>query len=488
MKNLWLIFLFVPFLSIGQASLEWLVNDFPEERLKANTFSFHSSIRPYHRAYSSGLDTSTIQEINIGKITSKKLLFLPLIDAGFRGEKTGQFRTMIGGGLEANINSKWYARFSYLQGVEQASDFFVAQNTMSYKIDTLLNQKIDMRGRVSYSPNQFVNLQAGWDNQFIGEGNRSLFLSDYGKPYGFGMAKLNFWHFEYLMLYQFLQEKNSLNQRKSKFASSHYLSYNVTKWLHLGVFESVVFQPKDTLLNRGFEPEYINPMIFFRPQEYALGSSDNILLGFDAKITIKRLVFYGQFMMDEFNLADIKGRTRWWANKYAVQMGIKTNYRRNKDAYFFRGEMNIVRPYTYSHLSNDQSYTNEGVALAHPYGANFAEILGEVIWKRNKWRATIFASYSLKGFDTSAVNWGGNINIPYINRPVELNDFGHRIGQGQGNNALRVMIRGSYRIYEKSKIDLFMEGHFRFNTYLQEPKAQIIIGIRSQLWNDYRNY
>jgi hypothetical protein len=488
MKKLTVLISFIPLLSFGQSRLEWLVNEIPSDDFRRG-LSFHSSIRPhialspYHPSFVSmdTLETQIPQQ-------PKRMDIFPVADFGFRAEKTFQYRAMAGVGMSTNLNEKWFARMTYLHGIEQASDFFHGKHSFSLPIDSNLSQKIDLRGRVSYSPNKFFNFQAGWDNQFIGEGSRSMFLGDYGKPQGFGLARMNFWRVEYLTMYQFLQEKTTNNERKSKFASSHYLSYNVTRWLQFGLFESVVFQPKDTLLNRGFEPEYLNPMVFFRPQEYALGSSDNVLIGVDAKIKIRNVTFYGQLMMDEFNLADIKGRTRWWANKYAIQMGVKTNFQKNHSLFFLRGEMNIVRPYTYSHLSNSQSYTNLGDPLAHPYGANFAEILGEVYWQRKKWKGQFFASYSLKGYDRDSANWGGNIHIPYINRPVELKDFGHKIGQGQGNNTFRTMVRISYRLSPKIKLEAFIEGHFRYNTFLSEPKAQVVVGIRSQLWNDYRNY
>jgi hypothetical protein len=505
MKKLLFILLFLPYLANCQARIDWFENFNLNLYPMSRNLNYHSSIQPrlFERAYVVDLsnpspDSLFIPEKIDGNIQmkgvqllkfkpAKRFELLPLADFGARFEKTTQYRAMAGLGIVANLGEKWYARMTYLHGLEKASDIFQAKNSISLPIDSVVNQKIDLRGRVSYSPNKFVNLQAGWDNNFIGEGSRSMLLGDYGKPYGFAQARLNFWRIEYLMMYQFLNEKNNKNQRISKFASSHYLSYNVTKWLHLGFFESVVFQPKDTTLNRGFEVEYLNPMILFRPQEYALGSSDNTLIGIDASIKIKKFTFYGQLMMDEFNFPDIKGRTRWWANKYAIQMGLKTNFNVNRHEFFVRGEMNIVRPYTYSHLSIGQSYTNQGEVLAHPYGANFSEILAEGLWQNGRWKGQIFASYSLKGYDKNAENWGGNIFIPYVNRPVELGDFGHTIGQGKGNNALRVMLRAAYTLVPKYKLDAFVEGHYRYNTYLNEPQGQIIIGIRSQLWNDYRN-
>lgn len=484
--NLSYLFLILAISANAQSRLDYLLNDIPQNEPSFRTsIHYHSSIRP--RLLTNFIKNDTLfylEEINVND--KKSISITPISDIAIRADENVQYRAMAGINAEANFGRKVYARFSYLHGIEEATDFFRLKSTIEKPINNTLNQKVDLRGRLSYSPNSFINLQGGWDNQFIGEGSRSLFLSDYGKPSEFGMARLNFWRVEYMMLYQFLSENNAQQQRVNKYAATHYLSLNATRWFQIGIFESVVFQPKDTLLNRGFEAEYLNPMILYRPQEYQLGSSDNSLIGIDAKIKIRSFTLYGQLMMDEFNLADIKGRTRWWANKYAVQAGIKTFKYSGNNKFFLRGEMNVVRPYTYSHLSNAQSYTNQGFGLAHPYGANFAEILAEVKWNFKKWNAELFVSYSLKGLNNDSLNYGGDITIPYLNRPID--DFGHKIGQGKGNNAMRSMVRVSYDILPSIHLQAFVEGHFRYNTYLLEPKAQVFIGIRSRLWNDYRNY
>ncbi len=490
MRHIFLyLFVFSSFGLAGQSRLDWLLNDINQnEPSFKNNLRYHSSIQPKIISNIVVGDTGMrIEEIEITKANNAKTLeVFPLVDLGVRAEKNIEYRAMGGIQMIGNFGPKVYARFSYLQGIEDATGFFRAKSSIEKSTKYNFNQKIDLRGRLSYSPNQFINLQTGWDNQFIGEGSRSLFLSDYGKPSGFGMARLNFWRLEYVMLYQFLSEKNNFGQTINKYGTSHYFSLNATPWLQFGLFESVIFQPKDTLLNRGFEPEYLNPMILFRPQEYQLGSSDNSLIGVDMKIKIRRLTFYSQLMIDDFNFADIKGRTRWWANKYAVQMGVKSFRYIKNNKFFLRGEMNIVRPYTYSHYSLAQSYTNQGTSLTHPYGANFSEILGEVKWQNKKWGGELFVSYSLKGYDYDSINYGGNILLPYVNRP--LDDYGHKIGQGKGNNAFLIMLRATYTMFPSIGLQAFAETHFRYNTYLLEPKAQFLIGIRSRLWNDYRNY
>src|SRR5690554_7777036 len=65
-------------------------------------------------------------------------------------------------------------------------------------------------------------------------------------------------------IYQFFKEDQNA-QFTRKFASTHFFNYKVTKNLQIGVFESVVFAPKDTLLNRGYEVAYLNPFLFYRP-------------------------------------------------------------------------------------------------------------------------------------------------------------------------------------------------------------------------------
>lgn len=462
--------------SFGQAKLRYLIEELPEDTI-SRSLTIHKSILPSLRPAIQSTDNS--QDNTKGF----KLKFVPLADFGFRSTNN-EYRALLGLGTEYSKGQKWYGRFSYLQGIEQASGNFKLATPFSSFAGNNIDQKLDLRGRLSYTPNRFVNLQAGYDENFIGEGQRSLLLSDYGKPMGFGEVRLNFWRAEYIILYQFMRERIGANM-VNKFGSTHYLNFSATNWLQFGFFESVFFSPKDTLLNRGFEPEYLNPMIFYRPQEYALGSSDNVLLGFDMAADIGKFTFYAQLMLDDFSIAEVKAKSKWWSNKYAIQSGLKTHLKWKENLLFLRSEFNMARPYTYAHLNLTQSYTNRNSVLAHPLGANFYELLFEAKVQRNKWLAEIFVSYSLKGYNDT-LNYGGDIFIPYINRP---SDYGHTIGQGIHNNAFLTLVRLNYRVFKKnSKLMAFVEYQNRFNTYLIQPKNQVLIGLRSRLWNDYRNY
>ena len=53
----------------------------------------------------------------------------------------------------------------------------------------------------------------------------------------------------------------------------HYLYYNLTKNINIGVFESILWQSKSEEVYKGFELAYLNPVIFYRPVEFSKHSN-----------------------------------------------------------------------------------------------------------------------------------------------------------------------------------------------------------------------
>ena len=102
-----------------------------------------------------------------------------------------------------------------------------------------------------------------------------------------------------------------------KYATMHHLSVNATRWLNIGVFEAVIFDRQDR-----YEFGYLNPIIFYRQVERAMGSPDNVNLGFNFKaMAAKHLQFYGQILLDEFRAKELFGGNGWWGNKFGIQAG-----------------------------------------------------------------------------------------------------------------------------------------------------------------------
>lgn len=480
-----IIILLVSHVGYTQTEVGSLYEELPNDSIIPHSLDHHSNIRPFIR-YSNHFNHKF--SAGIGSGSKKDILYItPLTDVGLMSDTSLSFRSGIGASITSNFKNKWYFKTSVISGIGESTNQRFQPKAMFYQQKEMGHYiYADIRGRISYTPNHIFNFQTGIDHNFIGEGNRSLLLSDYSKPYPFAAIRANFWRFEYMILYQFLREETPNKKWKSKYMSSHLLSFNATKWLNLGIFETVVFAPQDTLLNRGFDAEYLNPIVYYRSQEYSIGSPDNILLGVQFSVKYLKHTLYGQAILDEFSLTELRARSRWWGNKYGGQIGIKGRFIESGRPFFYRVELNVVRPYTYSHASSNQNYGNQGFSMAHPYGANFSEILAELKWQDKKWIIKGFANYFLHGLnETDSINYGGDIYASYNSHPKV---FGNYIGQGLRNHGVRIILSVAYLVDKSSNLQLFTEGHIRKNLALSEPALQFVVGIRSCLWNEYRNY
>jgi hypothetical protein len=231
---------------------------------------------------------------------------------------------------------------------------------------------------------------------------------------------------------------------KNKFGAFHYLSFNATSNINISFFENVVWQGSDTNRTRTFDVNYLNPIVFYRPQEYSVGSSDNSMMGLNLSTKLFGcLKLYGQAVADEFYLKEIKSRKGWWGNKQGWQLGVKYVNAMNIKGLTLQAEYNEVRPYTYSHGSVQQNYSNFGQALAHPFGANFKEALGFISYRKKNWSISIQGLSAIIGMDTINSNLGQNIFLSYTTRPYE---YGHKTTQGNKVHFMQSDIKLTYYI------------------------------------------
>jgi hypothetical protein len=315
------------------------------------------------------------------------------------------------------------------------------------------------RGYISFEATRHLNLQFGHDRFFIGNGQRSLILSDHAPPALFLKGNVKVWRLNYMFLInRMFGDVNSVavgstkrGRYPDKFVALHHLSVNIGKKLNVGVFESVVFNSTDSST---FELSYLNPVIFYRAIEHQAGSLDNVILGADFKWNaFKGVSVYGQFVLDEFLLDNFKEGNGWWANKWALQTGIKYYDAFGVSNLDLQGEVNVVRPYTYSHNTQYGSYSNYLQPIAHPLGANFKEVIGIMRYQplpRLNVTGKVFMIQM--GRDTTDVSWGSDVIKNYNLRE---RDFGNTIGQGVNNTILFASLTASWQL----KHNLFIEGN-----------------------------
>jgi hypothetical protein len=327
------------------------------------------------------------------------------------------------------------------------------------------------RGSVTVDVSKHINVQFGHDRFFIGNGYRSLIFSDNPPPSLFLRTNVKVWKLNYLFLINqaTADVKGNLGGLSSeeggypqKFTALHHLSINIGKKLNIGLFESVVFSADDTTGVRIFRLDYLNPIIFYRAIEQQNGSTDNVLLGMDFKWNAARkLQFYGQFLLDEFVLDKVKQGNGWWANKFGVQAGAKYIDALGVSNLDLQGEINIVRPYTYSHDTQFGNYSSYRQSMAHPLGANFNEIVG-ILHYQPLPRLNIVGKLSLTqvGRDSVATNSKSNYGSDILknnntrNNWTGTKDFGNTVGQGVRND----IVFGSFTASWQFKHNLFVDA------------------------------
>ena len=343
----------------------------------------------------------------------------------------------------------------------------------------------DARGYFTFNVTKYIDVVFGYDRNFIGNGYRSLFLSDFGNSNLFLKLNTRIWKFNYQNIFMELQQTEPRGPDRllrKKYAAFHHLDVNVTKKLNIGLFEGVMFGRSDH-----FEFSYLNPIIFYRSMEQQNGSYDNSVAGIDFKLNIlKQVQFYGQFLLDEFNLSQIKDDDTWWANKWGLQLGAKYINALGIKNLDLQLEYNRVRPFTYSHRDSVANYTHYNQPMAHPLGANFSETIGILRYQpAPKWTLLAKAMFWKQGLDTGSRSFGSNIFLPN-STPPRQGDYGYVIVSGIESSTTFLSFLLSYELKE----NLFIEGSLtnrKFdvpsNSSLSTSTTMVSFGIR---WNMYR--
>lgn len=343
----------------------------------------------------------------------------------------------------------------------------------------------DARGYITFNAAKYIDITFGYDKNFIGNGQRSLFLSDFSNNTLFLKLNTRIWKFNYQNIFM---ELNSAARFAAdillpkKYAAMHHLDIAVSKRVNIGLFEGVVFGRRDK-----FDFGYLNPVIFYRSIEQQNGSFDNSVVGLDFKANLPhRLQVYGQLSLDEFKLSEIKNNKGWWANKWGIQLGAKYIDAFGIPNLDLQVEHNRVRPFTYSHRDSIANYTHYNQPLAHPLMANFQEFIGVARYQpAPKWLAIAKLMYYQQGRDSSAASYGSNIFLPNT-PPYRTSEYGFDIGSGWKTNVFYASLLLSYEFRENLFVEL--NALYRKQETVTAPLTSantsvISLGVR---WNMHR--
>lgn len=541
-------FLFLIFLICGGSNLsaqqlyiplnKQLLNSY-ESRLNRKGINFHTSFKPYIvSSLPNSCDNDTIYSYIVATQKTKK--FLPwvynhIVNENFLSIKDDDFRIAInpyvdfelgkdfnwdkttytnsrGAIISGDIGNKFSFETYYSENQSllprYITNFVIDSNVVpgqgraiGFKNDRSYDYASGS-GYISYTPSKHFNFQFGQNKIFIGDGYRSLILSDNSSSYPLLRITTNAGAIQYTNMWAQMIDKRENSQLgvgfRRKFLALHHLSFLIGKSVELGLFEAVVWQAQDSTSYRGFDLNYLNPIIYYHSVQWNLGSPDNSLIGFNFKWKISnKLSFYNQFLLDDFDLAKSKGKKGFYRNKYAYQLGLKCFDVFGLKGLFIQAEYNEVWPYTYAHKISVMNYAHYNQPLANPLGANFRESLLLLQYNFHRWFAGVEIMYVLTGIDSASGNVGQNIYSSDYSIPnsFDLNGkfigtYGNYVGQGISSSILYSQFKLNYLLNQHN--NLLIELSYTNRNQIIEGKSNIsnfiTFGIKTSLFNHYYDF
>ncbi|MVN19981.1 gliding motility protein RemB [Mucilaginibacter arboris] len=494
----------------------------------SNQSRFHSSMKPflvddplisqqYQSLMNAGVDSVGKRSWVHRKLFNEHLVdiknkeytaffdYLPDLTAGrdFSGNRTTWLNTR-GYQVGGTIGSKFYF---YTSGYENQAVFPNYLNNYINSIGIVTGQSYDrnygtntkdwsyVTALLSYTPIKYLNITLGQDKNFIGDGYRSVLLSDFASNYPFLKLTGTLGNVRYMAMWANMQDPlapklSYQDGNRQKWGVFHYLDWNVSNKVSLGFFDSVIWADKDDQGNkRGFDFNYVNPFVFLRPVEANIGSGDNALIGFTGKYKfVDKSAIYGQFALDEFHSKTFFSNNGSYFNKYAWQLGVRGADLLAVKRLNYLLEFNNAKPYTYSEVNAIINYAQNAEPLAHPFGANFREVVGILNYSIGRFDFYGQAEFGHYGLDpTITDNYGKDIFKLY---PDASKFVGNYTGQGITTNLYYGEGRIAYMLNPKYNLRLELGGILRQekNALSTNNTALVTIGLRSSFRNLYSDF
>jgi len=499
----------------------------------SNQSRFHSSMKPflvddplisnqYQSLMNAGVDSVGKRSWVHRKLFNEHLVdvknkdftayvdYLPDVTVGrdFSGKKTTWLNTrgyQIGGtiGTKFSFYTSGYENQAvfpdyvnkYINRTSSSSVFIVPGQSYDRSYGKRTSDWSYVTALLSYTPAKYLNIALGQDKTFIGDGYRSVLLSDFASNYPFLKLTATLGDVRYMVMWAYMQDPLAQkfsyeDSNRRKWGVFHYLDWSVNNKLSLGFYDSVIWAEKDNQGNkRGFDFNYVNPFVFLRPLEANSGSGDNALIGFTGKYKfVDKAAVYGQFALDEYEAKNFFSSNGSSRNKYAWQLGLRGAELLAVKHLNYLLEVNNAKPYTYSETSSIINYSQNTEPLAHPFGANFREVVGILNYSIGRFNFYGQAEFGHYGLDpTLTDDYGKDIFKPYTDASKTLGNY---TGQGITTNLYYGEGRVSYILNPKYNLRLEIGGVLRQEkNYLNTNNTTMFtVGLRSSFRNLYYDF
>lgn len=324
-------------------------------------------------------------------------------------------------------------------------------------------------GYFAYTPIQSLKIIAGNNRQFIGDGHRSLLLSDNSPnaPYfridyrPLRIFSMTYFRSKFLNLLRRPASSSAESYYEPKGYSVNYFTFNPSKKMSVSLFEGAIWNRGDSIQSRPAHWLFYNPVPFV--SGLVLRNKNEVSSIYGLNFAYQPHHFhriYGQFAIGDFD-----------AKKLGAQIGYRGyNYFGLKD-FMLQVEYNWTTSDLYLSKNPRLSYSNNNVLIGHILGGGMQEVLLRTNYEWKK----IYADLAVNFIATS--NHSSVAHLPVYQNPVF-----------QSGTVYNQQLELGYRFNRKINLCVFVNWQFRTATYGTKLTNAISAGLKTSLINQYRDF
>ena len=233
---------------------------------------------------------------------------------------------------------------------------------------------------LAYKPTEALTFSLAYDKNFIGDGYRSMLLSDVSSnstsfKFNGTFADVNITSIWSYMLDPREARNEDFRRSRSqrKYGAFQFVDWNITNRFSLGVFHSLIWANRSA--NGAIADPDLNPV----GEVAGSDAGSTMQVGLNSKFkALPNATLYGQVALNR---------------EVAAQLGIRGFDALGVKNLNFLAEFNYAQPYAYTADDPLVNYSNYGQALAHPFGANFNELVGILNYSYQKFDFSLQGNY-----------------------------------------------------------------------------------------------
>ncbi len=324
-------------------------------------------------------------------------------------------------------------------------------------------------GYLVYRPFKWLRISAGNNAQFIGDGHRSLLLSDnsYSAPYlRFDWRigeKFNFVYYRarYMNLMRRPASGSVESYYEAKGYSVNYLTFKPNNKISLSLFEGSMWNRGDSVTSRSSHPLYYNPIPIV---------SGLILNGKNEMVTLIGLNMNYQFL-DKHRLYGQLAMNDFSTDKLAFQLGYRGYNFFGINDFMLQLEYNNVANGTYETSNRRLNYAHYNLPLAHVKGNGFQEF----ILRSNYEVKRVYVDLSIIYYLTR--NYSSESLLP-VYRDLETSS----------ENIFFQNTELGYRFNRKMNLTIYGNWTYRLSNDGSLATNFLSVGLRTGFLNHYKDF